>query len=266
MCNENINCSPSAKPSNRLTSPNLASLHTRAGTSKGATMSLKKGEYIDISGNVYGRLKVLKFHSFRNGDSMFECKCDCGKIKVIRGYSIKCGSTASCGCLSVDVATLKSTIHGGSYSSEYKIWQSMKSRCLNPNSTGYKHYGGSGITVCERWRNSFLDFLEDVGKRPEGMTLERKNNNGNYTPKNCKWATWKEQSNNKSTSRLITFRGETKTVTMWSDELNIKRHIIFQRLDILKWSVDDALTIPVTVYRKRMPKFTATKPKEKNEN
>jgi hypothetical protein len=134
---------------------------------------------------------------------------------------------------------------------EYHTWQAMKDRCLNPNNSGFQGYGGRGIIVCERWRQSFENFLSDMGSCPVGLTLERKNNNGNYEPGNCKWATRKEQSSNTRWNRQITFNGQTKTLSQWSRLLGISCEGLYLRLK-RGWTVERALCSKPRMYPRLM--------------
>ena len=118
----------------------------------------------------------------------------------------------------------------GKGTAEHAAWSAMKARCLNKNHKWYRIYGGRGITVCARWLNSFESFLEDMGPRPAGKSIERRNNNEGYNPTNCYWATRKEQSRNKRDNRLITCDGETHSVTEWAEKLNVPRARIAGRL------------------------------------
>lgn len=130
----------------------------------------------------------------------------------------------------------------------YKIWVGMRARCNNPNTDRYEHYGGRGITVCERW-NSFEAFVEDMYPTyKSGLTIERKDVNGNYEPTNCTWATSKQQANNKQNTRYLTYQGRTQSQLDWSKELNIPYGIISGRLN-LGWSIDRVLSEPVTTYK-----------------
>lgn len=124
---------------------------------------------------------------------------------------------------------------------EYRTWANLKGRCTNPNLPGYKDYGGRGISVCERWQK-FENFYADMGEKPSGMTLERKDNNGNYEPDNCKWATQAEQSINKRNNRMVTFNGETMCLRDWAQRIGLDSSTLHARLSH-GWPVEFALTI-----------------------
>lgn len=127
---------------------------------------------------------------------------------------------------------------------EYTTWLHMRERCKNPKCKDYGRYGGRGISVCERW-NSFENFFSDMGDRPRGLTLERKDSNKNYTPENCKWASRAEQSKNKSSSKILTHNGKTQCASVWAEELGINRYTIYNRIGRYGWSIERALTTPV---------------------
>jgi hypothetical protein len=128
---------------------------------------------------------------------------------------------------------------------EHKTWLSMKNRCLNPNDTRFADYGGRGITICDKWENSFETFYADMGPRPEGCSIDRIDVDGDYEPSNCRWATDTEQRRNKRNNHLITHKGETKTLAEWSEITNIKYATLKIRINKLKWPVERALTEPV---------------------
>lgn len=125
----------------------------------------------------------------------------------------------------------------------YRSWRSMKTRCLNKNHNYYWRYGGRGITICKRWLHSFENFLADMGERPDGLTLDRKNNNGNYTPKNCFWATRKHQSENSINTVWIKFKGQRKSMSEWGRITGLGFGVIWGRLN-RGWSIRKILTQP----------------------
>lgn len=140
------------------------------------------------------------------------------------------------------------TTHGctanGITTPEYRLWYGMKDRCYNRKAKKFKHYGGRGIRVCDRWKNSFANFLEDMGQRPAGLTLDRRRTNGDYEPGNCRWATKKEQQRNKRNNRVVLFRGRRLCLAAWAEEFNICRKVVCARLSI-GWTMERALTTPV---------------------
>lgn len=146
---------------------------------------------IDETGNRYGRLTVLRRGPDQDKAATWTCRCDCGNECTTTGTRLRGGSTKSCGCLT------RTHGHAGNQTATYNTWLAMKTRCTNPNQASYVYYGDVGITVCDAWMNSFEAFLDDMGERPEGRTLDRINPFGNYEPGNCKWSTPKEQANNR---------------------------------------------------------------------
>lgn len=133
--------------------------------------------------------------------------------------------------------------HGKSYSSTYRIWASMIARCTNPSSHAFASYGGRGITVCERWR-SFPSFYKDMGDRPDGKSLERRENNGEYSPENCFWADRKTQNRNKRNNHLITLDGETCTIAEWAERCGLKYGTVHQRIR-KGWAPEAAIRTPL---------------------
>lgn len=156
----------------------------------------------DIVGKSFGRLTVISQHGKDSKHkTMWLCVCECGVTKVIRGQSIVDGVVVSCGCYNKDVLIERQTKHGHNpairKSRTYQSWANMIQRCTNPNNTNWGNYGERGITVCKRWRLSFVNFLKDMGLRPKGTSIDRIDVNGNYEPGNCRWATKSEQGFNK---------------------------------------------------------------------
>lgn len=172
----------------------------------GRTFSCGCIRITDISGKKFGRLTVIcraedeKTSSGRNHIT-YICKCDCGNKITVKAESLRSGNTKSCGCLSKEITKSRMLKHGFANSQIYKIWRGMKQRCYYKNHKSFKDYGGRRITVCDEWKNDFQTFYDYVSQLPhfceEGYSLDRINNNGNYEPANVRWATAKEQANNK---------------------------------------------------------------------
>lgn len=163
---------------------------------------------IDLSGMVFGKLRAIRESAVKtSGKVHWECECECGSSVSVSAGSLRGGVSMSCGCRTVE-ANIKRSIHGMTDTPEHKAWRQMLSRCGSESNPAYGDYGGRGISVCERWRSSFENFLSDMGYRPtKKHSIERKNTNGHYEPSNCHWATRLEQSQNTRVSRIWVVEG-----------------------------------------------------------
>ena len=192
----------------------------------------EKGQYvrIDLTGQVHTNgTTAISFHSVTgNGGSKWNLRCGCGEPIVAWAESFKRGVLCR-QCRNALMAAQHVT-HAGRYRAEYKIWTGMLNRCFNTRTADYRLYGGRGITVCEQWRKDFERFMLDMGPRPPKTSLDRIDNNGNYCPENCRWATNKVQSNNRRTNKTITFNGRTQTWKQWSEELGLGSGTIRMRV------------------------------------
>lgn len=156
---------------------------------------------IDISGQIFGKLLIIKrAENDKRGLACWLCKCLCGRETTVRGSDLRSGRTKGCGC-GASKHGHTSSLGNRKTSLSFNSWRAMKARCLNPNATDYSSYGGRGISVCDRWKDSFENFLVDLGERPQGTSLGRFGDSGNYEPGNCKFMTWVEQTANRRPDR-----------------------------------------------------------------
>lgn len=177
---------------------------------------------LELSGQRFTKLTVLRRVGSANGKSLWLCRCDCGTEKEIRAGTLMNGYAKSCGCLKSAVTTARNLTHGKTKTRAFGIWMKMKARCENPNEPGFRNYGGRGIKVCERWR-TFENFLNDMGSPPDGLSLDRfPNNDGNYEPSNCRWATRAEQASNTRRNVIITTTDGRFTMKAFSQRYGLK--------------------------------------------
>lgn len=193
---------------------------------------------IDLTGQTFGRWKVLRRSDHRGGEARWvvQCGCKTATTKEVRGSVLRDGRSKSCGCLKTEGLVERSTKHGhcagGNFSPTWWSWSGMVARCTDPTNDRYVEYGGAGIKVCDRWlgEDGFVNFLADMGERPDGTTIDRHpNRKGNYEPANCRWGTDEEQANNKSNNTLLTHKGRTQTIAQWARELGIPQSTISWR-------------------------------------
>lgn len=202
----------------------------------------------NLVGKRFGRLVVLQRAGLTKCRSaLWLCRCDCGSEKSFPTYRLNSGDATACGCQwrTVMRGNKYKERHGFSQHPLYNTWHDMFHRCNNQKRSRYNDWGGRGIKVCKRWLDPWK-FVEDMGPKPRYATLDRKDNDGDYKPSNCRWATRKEQNRNTRTNRLIEFRGQTKPLGQWAEETGINEGAIRNRLDVLRWSVEKALTTPIS--------------------
>ena len=206
-----------------------------------------RGRFEDLSGGRFGRLVVLeRAENDAKGRTRWTCLCDCGNSVCTRASLLKRGTTQSCGCLGRELSVKRNTVHGEAGSRLHKIWANMKNRCSCKSHRAYENYGGRGIEVCEEWQDfrEFRDWALSHGYA-ENLTLDRKDNDGPYAPDNCRWATAKEQGNNRRTNHPLTYNGETKTLSQWAEVLGMSDSTLYSRVVMRGWSLHDAFTRPV---------------------
>jgi hypothetical protein len=208
----------------------------KRGNQKYFTGVNKEGIVEDLSGSKFGQLLVIrKLPKISNIAVSYICLCDCGIYKNIQAQSLKNGVTKSCGCLRIKATKERCQTHGNRVNrhktDEYVAWTSMKERCYNEKNTHYKRYGGRGIIVCDRWRHSFEIFLADMGKKPSPKhSIDRIDNDGNYEPSNCRWATKKMQYSNRSDNRWLEYKGVRLILSDWSRKLKIDNASMYYQL------------------------------------
>jgi hypothetical protein len=199
----------------------------------------------NLVGNRYGRWVVMSYAEQRNHYyAYWKCECDCGTNRVVSAYTLIKGESRSCGCLQSLLAGNRLRTHGYHKRAEYAVWRSMKARCLNPSTKVYKNYGGRGIGICFTWFDSFAAFIADMGPRPSAQhSLDRINNDGDYTASNCRWATRAEQGRNRRTNKILTHNGESLCLTDWAKRIGLNASTLFKRIEA-GWTVERAITTP----------------------
>lgn len=191
---------------------------------------------IDLTGRQFHELTVIgptgrRHHTY----AVWLCQCSCGTLMSVPAPYLRKGARRSCGCVK--------TPRNGRIGREHNVWMDMRNRCTNPKNRRYYRYGARGIKVCERW-NSFVLFMEDMGPCPIGHSIDRKDNDGDYEPTNCRWADDTQQLRNFSRNRMLTFNGETKCLSAWAEHAGIHGTLLSYRLKA-GWSMERALTTPV---------------------
>ena len=203
------------------------------------------------TGDRYGRLTVVEEVEPDGYHRRFRCLCDCGASKVAVLKRLRNGNTASCGCLHREVSAANgrekpATTHGHSYHPIYNIWRGMINRCERPSDRYYRNYGGRGIAVCQAWHDAgtFIEWAHASGWR-DGLQIDRIDNDGNYSPENCRFVTRKENCRNTRHNVLVTFREITKPLAAWAEQFGLRWRTLHNRIYRYDWTVEQALTLPL---------------------
>lgn len=193
---------------------------------------------VDLTNIRVGRLTVLcEEGKDKSGHYLWRCRCDCGKEKVVSSSHLRNGAVQSCGCLHIErtIRFNKETKvrHGKRNTRLYAIWAGMKRRTMAESSPKYNDYGGRNITMCEEWRTDFASFYEWAMTHgyQDGLSIDRADNDGPYSPENCRWVTMKTQGNNRRGNRIIEYKGEKKTLSQWAEQLGIPKARIYKRAE-----------------------------------
>tara|TARA_R110000824_G_C15021618_1_gene658444 strand:+ start:213 stop:800 length:588 start_codon:yes stop_codon:yes gene_type:complete len=190
----------------------------------------------------YGRLTLVGAEGLTR--DKHECLCDCGKTVFVKLNSLRSGGTKSCGCLHSEAVSKALKKHGAARTTEYASWQLLKDRCHNKNNRTYSYYGGKGISVCDRWINSFENFISDMGMKPsKSHSIERIKGDLDYCPENCKWASKKEQVRNRSNTKKVKYKGVEKPLAEWCEILGLDYNNTNKRI-WRGWDIDSAFNKP----------------------
>lgn len=210
---------------------------------------MKAHELQQLIGATRHNLTALGLSDVRKdgGRQMLRCRCKCGTETLVRPYRFAKGDAWSCGCHASERAAARNYRHGSRDTPEYRVWTGMIGRCHNPKNKSFPRYGGRGIAVCDRWRDSFQDFLRDVGPRPSpSHSIDRIDNSRGYEPGNCRWATARTQTNNRGVTLLVTLDGETRPLAEWCEARGLNYYTVWSRISQRGWSPEAALSTPVT--------------------
>jgi hypothetical protein len=211
-----------------------------------------KSQIPDITGKKFQALTAIKFsHKHTKWLSSFWLfQCECGKQKILQKSKVICGHIVSCGCGAKNKKRTGNPTHNLSKTQMYILWKGMRQRCNNPKNPKYPNYGGRGIKICDRW-DDFRNYLNDMGERPSPKhSIDRIDNNGDYTPENCRWATNTQQTRNQRSNIKITLNGDSKCLSEWAEINNLSESCVRARI-IRGWNPSDAITKPLNIKFKR---------------
>lgn len=218
----------------------------RAGTIKNCGC-YRESQRVNLEGQRFGLWNVVGPVAVRLEGAYWPCRCECGSAREVLGNSLRSGMSTNCGCVRRAKVGARNHTHGLTNTREYVVWCGMIARCEYPKHKGFRYYGARGIRVCDRWRNSFEAFLEDMGEPPTARhVIDRyPDNDGNYEPGNCRWATVKQNANNTRRTRWVEYGGIRLSVTQWAERIGMNAYTLRNRIFSLGWSVERAITTPV---------------------
>jgi hypothetical protein len=205
----------------------------------------------DLTGAVFGRWLVMqRAENTKFGGARWRCVCACGTEREVSGAELRRGDATSCGCLQKELAAARTTTHGMSRTKIYAVWKAMMQRCYLKTHCNYAKYGARGVMVCKRW-HSFENFYADMGDAPfKGASIDRIDNNGNYAPQNCRWATHAQQAANTSRVRMLEFRGDVLPLAAMAKKYGQPPLRVWQRLE-RGWELEAALTTPAREWKRK---------------
>lgn len=204
------------------------------------------GAFIDLTGQKFGYLTVIKRAENKGTQTMWSCQCECGNVITVNAYNLKSGHTRSCGCKKGTIITTKKTKHGYSHTRLDNIYQQIKYRCYDTNCVSYNDYGGRGIVMCDEWlndRTAFFNWAMTNGYK-DGLTIDRINNNKGYSHDNCRWSTMKTQCNNRRSNHCVYYNGKKYTLKELSEKYNVDYDKLKQRINKLHWNIEKAINTP----------------------
>lgn len=196
---------------------------------------------LDLTGQRFGLLVAESARCVGKDKSGWSCKCDCGGGKVVATSHLRSGAIQSCGCTKSAKARNRMTKHGMCGTKGYQVWVDMMARCYRKTCKAFGNYGARGISVCQQWHDVH-SFLADMGEPPDGMEIDRIDNNGNYEPGNCRWVTHQTNCNNRRRTIFVEFQGRSATLTEWAKEIGINRETLYGRIFVHGWHLERAFS------------------------